>query len=143
MEPSFQANRIVGGIGADEEYWNGLARGEFTLPRCAQCERWMWPAHFRCPDCGSWEFKWVPLEPVGTVYTWTRTWYAFDRVKERAEDVPYVTVLAEIPVAANARVLGILSGSEEGLDVGKPVRGVILPPSEKSKGYPSIAWILA
>jgi uncharacterized OB-fold protein len=142
MEAGVLFGKLSGGIGADGEYWSALAQGEFRMPRCAQCRGWMWPAHFRCP-CGSWEFEWVAQAPVGTVYSWTRTWYAFDRVMERAGDVPYVTILAEIPAAGNARVMGMLTGPDDGLQVGAPVRGVILPPSEKSKDYPSICWALA
>jgi uncharacterized OB-fold protein len=84
----------------------------------------------------------VQLEPVGKVYSWTRSYYAFDRVKERAGDVPYVTVLAEIPAADGARVLGMLAGSEQGLRIGATVHGSITPPSIKAKHYPSIRWSL-
>ena len=86
--------------------------------------------------------EWVALDPVGTVFSWTRTWYAFDRTRERAEDVPFVVVLAEIPAAGASRVIGMLQGDETGLKIGVPVHGVILPPSPKSKGYPTICWRL-
>lgn len=143
VEYSFRKNRIIGGIGADDKYWEGLEEGEFRLCRCAECKQWMWPAHWRCGKCGSWEQEWVALEPVGTVFSWTRTWYSFDRVRERAEDVPYVVILAEMPAAGGARVIGVLKGSEEGLRIGAPVRGSIDPPSEKSKGYAAIRWSIA
>jgi uncharacterized OB-fold protein len=142
MEFSLEQHRIIGGIGADDEYWRALSEGSFKLPRCSSCQRWTWPAHYRCGVCGAWDFKWAALEPVGVVYAWTRSWYTFERVSERAADVPYVTVLAEIPKADGARVLGILRASEPALHIGAAVRGVILPPTEKSKGYPSIQWEL-
>jgi uncharacterized protein len=142
MSYRFEENRIVGGIGADDEYWRALEDGQFKLPRCAGCSAWLWPAHFRCGKCGSWEMQWVQLQAVGTVYAWTRSWYAFDRVKERSEDVPYVTILAEIAGSGGPRVLGMLEGSESGLRVGARVSGVIKPPDLKSKGYPSICWQL-
>lgn len=138
-----QRERIVGGIGADEEYWNGLERGVFQLPRCTGCKKWMWPAHFRCGACGTWDLAWEEVKPEGVVYSWTRTWYPFDRTRERSEDVPYVVVLAEIPHAGGARVMGVLSGPEDKLKIGAAVRGRILAPSPKSKGYPSITWELA
>lgn len=116
MGYSFRAHRINGGINADEKYWEFLEDSEFRLPRCAGCARWMWPAHFRCGDCGSWEQEWVPVDPSGSVYSWTRSWHAFDRTRERAED---------------------------GLRIGAPVRGHIDPPSPKSKGYPALRWSLA
>jgi uncharacterized OB-fold protein len=140
MQHQFVQNRISGGIGADEPYWAGLADGELRLPRCAACKKWMWPAHYRCGACGSWELEWIRQEPVGAVYSWTRTWYAFDRVHERAADVPYVIVVAE--VACGACLLGVLKGKEDGLKIGARVKGIIEPPSEKSKGYPSIQWAL-
>lgn len=142
MEYSFQKHKINGGINADDEYWKGMEEGEFRLPRCSGCKTWVWPAHFRCAKCGSWDFDWIALEPRGTVFTWTRSWYAFDRVAERSEDVPYVTVVAEIPEAGGARVMGVLTGSEEGLRIGAKVKGTIQPPSAKSKGYASITWTL-
>lgn len=131
---------ILGGVAADAGYWAALDAGEFRLPRCPDCGTWRWPAHFRCGECGGWEQEWVPVEPVGTVYSWTRSRYAFDRTQERAEDVPYVVVLAEIPAAGGARVLGALAGAEDDLRVGAPVTGTIDPPSPKSKGYPAIRW---
>lgn len=134
--------RIVGGIGADDEYWRALGRNEFRLPRCRGCQGWTWPAHFRCGHCGSWDFEWVTVEPVGQVFTWTRSWYAFDRVSERAQDVPYVTIVAELPEADGARVIGVLTGDEAGLAIGTRVRGVIRPPSAKTKHYPAIEWEL-
>ncbi len=140
MEYSFEAHKIIGGIGADDEYWRSLENNEFRLPQCAKCGKWTWPAHFRCGDCGSWDFNWVKLEPEGNIFSWTRSWYAFDRVRERTEDIPYITVLTEIPEADNARILGVLKGDDTGIQIGLPVRGSIEPPSEKTKFYPSITW---
>jgi uncharacterized protein len=139
----FRTNRIAGGIGADDRYWEALEESVFELPRCANCKRWMWPAHFRCGQCGCWELLWEPVDPIGTVYAWTRCWYTFDRTTERAPDVPYVVVLAEIPSAGDARVIGALRGAEQRLRVGAPVRGHIDAPSAKTKGYAAIRWELA
>ena len=140
---TYRDHPITGGIAADDAYWAALEAGELRLPRCAGCGRWTWPAHWRCGECGSWEFDWTALQPRGSVYSWTRTWYAFDRTKERAQDVPYVVVLAEIDGAGGARAMGVLAGDDAGLKIGAPVAGTILPPSEKAKGYPSIVWSLA
>lgn len=140
MEYAFEKVKIVGGIGADDEYWRGLERGEFRLPRCRGCGDWIWPAHYRCGRCGSWEMEWTTLEPKGKIFTWTRSWYAFDRVSERADDVPYVTAVVEIPDAGGSRVMGIFDGNDEDVRIGADVVGMILPPSPKTKGYPSIVW---
>jgi uncharacterized OB-fold protein len=129
--------------GSGGKYWEYLGEGEFRLPRCPQCKRWNWPAQWRCSACGCWDLEWIEVEPVGNVYTWTRTWYVFDGVKERADDIPYVVIRAELPTAGGSQVLGVLEGSEEGLKIGTPVRGHILPASAKTKGYPTLVWRLA
>ncbi|PTR12566.1 MULTISPECIES: Zn-ribbon domain-containing OB-fold protein [unclassified Novosphingobium] len=140
MSYSFEQHKIVGAIEADDQFWRNLEDGKFTLPRCSGCKGWTWPAHFRCGHCGSWDFEWVELEPAGKVFTYTRSRYAFDRVLERKDDVPYVSLVVEIPEAGNARVMGVLQGDESKLKIGAHVRGTINPPSPKSKFYPSITW---
>ena len=142
MTYSFAQHKISGAIEADDQYWANLEDGRFTLPRCSGCHSWTWPAHFRCGHCGSWDFEWVELEPNGKVFTYTRTRYAFDRVMERKEDVPYVVIIAELPAANGARVMGVLKGDEAKLKIGASVRGTIDPPSAKSKHYPAIRWEL-
>lgn len=141
-EEIVQREPITGGINADGPFWDHLERGEFRLPRCAGCGRWMWPAHFRCGSCGSWDQEWVPRPLEGTIYSWTRTWYVFDRTQERADDLPYVVLLVEIPDTDGARVLGVLEASDEDLRIGAPVVGSVKAPSAKSKGYPSIVWAI-
>jgi uncharacterized OB-fold protein len=135
--------RIKGGIGADEEYWLALERSEFRAPRCSECEQWMWPAQFRCGKCGSWEIAWDQIEPLGTIYTWTRNHAISDAVKERREDLPFVTILVELPQAGLIRVPGVLEGSEEGLYIGASVTGNIRPADEKTKNYATMVWRLA
>ena len=134
---------IKGGIAGDAEFWDALDRGEFKISQCASCEEWIWPAHFRCGKCGSWDIKWTDVEPRGTLYSWTRTHYVTATIKERAVDLPFVVVLVELPGAGNVRIDGVLTGKTDGLRIGASVRGVIEPASEKSKGYTSMAWALA
>lgn len=132
--------RIRGGIGADGPYWDALETGEYKLSRCGGCGKWMWPAHFRCGACGSWDVRWEDVEPVGTIYTWTRNHVVSDLLKERRPDIPYVTLLVELPQAGGARVAGVLDGDETGLRIGAPVRGVLRPPEERARGYATMAW---
>jgi len=135
--------KIRGGIGADDRYWEALGNGEFRLCRCAQCERWMTPAHYRCGACGSWEQKWPLVEPVGQIYSWTRTHMSFPRTPERKDDVPYVSVLVEIDNTDGSRIFGMFDETTGSPRIGDKVVGQILAPTEKSLGYPSIIWKLA
>jgi uncharacterized OB-fold protein len=126
--------------GLDAPFWEGLERGEFTMPRCATCQRWMWPADCRCPECGGYELEWPAVPAEGTVFTWTRTWYPF--VPERAGALPYVVVLVELPHAGSSRMLGVLTGPEDGLRRDARVVGTIAPPSDATFGLPSVTWRL-
>jgi uncharacterized protein len=142
MSYSFATHKITGAIEADDTFWRNLEDGQFTLPRCPSCHTWTWPAHFRCGHCGSWDFDWVAVQPEGRIFSYTRTRYAFDRVLERRDQVPYVTAVVELPEAGNVRVIGVLKGDETGLKIGAKVRGTIDPPSETSKFYPAVRWEL-
>lgn len=137
---AFEKVKIIGGIGADDEFWRGLEERELRIQRCGACGHWNWPAHYRCPECGNWELGWEAVEPRGRIFTWTRSHYAFGRVKERAGDVPYVSAVVELPQAGGARVMGIYDDSEVEPHVDVEVVGTFLPPSDKTKGYPSILW---
>ncbi|NLR72989.1 DNA-binding protein [Novosphingobium sp. ERN07] len=140
MSYSFEQHKIVGAIEADDPFWRSLEDGVLALPRCAGCHGWTWPAHHRCGQCGSWQFDWVPVKPEGYVFSYTRTRYAFDRVLERKDDVPYVTLVVELPEAGNVRLMGVLKGDETGLAIGARVRGSIDSPSAKTKFYPALRW---
>lgn len=142
MEYQFESQRIVGGIGADDEFWRGLERGVFLLPRCEGCDAWTWPAHYRCGRCGAWSFRWEERAMTGKVFSWTRSWYAFDRVRERSDDIPYATLVVEIEDAGGARIIGALEGDDADLRVGVSVVGRIEPPSAKTKGYATVVWRL-
>ena len=134
---------IKGGIGADGPYWDALEAGRFVISRCAGCSKWMWPAHFRCGACGSWDLVWEAVEPQGTVYTWTLNHAVSDAVKERRADTPYVTLLVELPQAARVRVAGVLTGDRCGLHIGAQVRGIIRPADARSRGYTTMVWELS
>ncbi|GAA4546628.1 Zn-ribbon domain-containing OB-fold protein [Pseudonocardia xishanensis] len=142
MGYSFHDHRIPGGIGADDGFWESLEDGEFRLARCADCERWMWPAHHRCPTCGSWEQRWEHTAMAGRVFSWTRVHAGVDQAREGAPELPYVVVVAELPAAAGARVLGKLAGPDVDVRIGAPLTGHIDPPSVRSRGYAAVRWTL-
>lgn len=142
MDFQFMKQRIAGGVGADDRFWESLEEGVFRICRCSGCEKWLWPPHWRCAACGAWDQEWVDRELRGTLFTWTRTWMPFEAVSERAQEVPYTVGVVEIPDTDGARVIGILDGDTENVRIGRAVRGVIDPPCEKTKWYATIRWIL-
>lgn len=124
----------------DAPYWAALGEGQLRIQRCQRCRRWCWPADWRCPGCGSYDFDWPAVDPVGTVYSWVRSQLPF--VAAYADLVPYVDVLVELPGAGGARLLGLLTGPEEGLAIGAGVRGTFQPASERTIGLPVLTWAL-
>lgn len=124
--------------GLDAPHWEGLKAGELMLQRCAQCRTWVWSPRPICPSCHSFEMSWESVEPVGFVYSWTRTWQAF--TKESTGHLPYVVVLVELPGAGGRRVLGFLEHAD-GLTprIGTPVRGHIAQ-SPDDEHWPLMHW---
>ena len=125
----------------DFPYWDGLEGGELRIQRCSGCDRWCWPADWRCPACGGYEFRWERVEPTGRVFSWIRSHLPF--VPAFADLVPYVNVLVELPQAGNARIMGRLVGSEDGIRIGAPVSGQVEPASERTADLPVLVWSLS
>lgn len=126
----------------DYPYFEGLGKGEVRIPRCDKCQTWTWPAEWRCPECGSWDFHWETASTEGaTVYAWTRTHYAFS--KNFADLLPFVNALVELPKAGKVRLVGLLLGSDKGVKVGAAVKTDIQPAQERFHNLPALAWRLA
>jgi uncharacterized OB-fold protein len=125
----------------DAPYWHALDTGELRLPRCTHCHHWNWPADWRCPTCGSYEFGWERIEPRGTVFSWIRTHYPF--VPEYEDLLPYTNVLVELDEAEGARMMGLLVGDTEDARLGESVEGLFEPGSERTGGFPVLRWTRA
>lgn len=124
----------------DHPYWSGLADGVLRVQRCTRCEAWQWPADWRCPRCGSYDFAWPEVEPRGRVYSWIRTHYPF--VPGYAALVPYVTVLVELPQAGGARMMGLLLGSDgvANARIGDELVGEFEAASPDTLDLPVLRW---
>lgn len=125
---------------ADAPYWQALAESALRLPRCAQCQRWTWPAAWRCGCCGSCSQQWIAVEPHGRVYSWTRTHHAFAGAEWLP--LPYVSLLVELPQAGGIRLLGALQGEEQPLSIGAAVRGVFGTGGPEASRGPVLFWRL-
>lgn len=150
MEYAFRKQKLVGFIDHGDEFWESLEEGVFRLPKCRGCKRWMWESNYgggptvRCGECGCWELDWVEVEPKGIVYAWAKSNRAYPGAEARAEDVPYTSLEVEVGGVGGPRVIGVFEGGQEAdLRVDAEVFGKINPPSEKSRGYASIGWVLA
>jgi uncharacterized protein len=126
--------------GLDTPHWEGLRAGQFLLQRCRHCATWVWSPRPICPACHSFDMDWEPVDPVGNIYSWTRTWQPFTR--ESTGHLPYVVVLVELPAANGRRIMGVLAHADGVTPrIGATVRGEIeQPPSERH--WPLLRWHL-
>ncbi len=124
--------------GLDTPHWEGLRRNELLLQRCGSCRSWVWSPRPLCPNCHNFDMDWEQVEPVGTVYSWTRTWQPF--TKEATGHLPYTVVLVELPGAGGRRVLGVLTPADGVTpQIGATVRGHIeQPPNDEH--WPLVRW---
>lgn len=126
--------------GTDEPHWLALRSGRLELQRCQSCETWIWSPCPACPNCHSFDIGWRQVEPVGTIYSWTRTWQPF--FAESRGHLPYVTVLVELPAAGGRRVIGVLDADDGDTPrIGAAVRGIIEQPPDDSH-WPLLRWHL-
>lgn len=126
--------------GIDREYWEGLKVDELRLQYCDSCQKWIWGPRWMCGSCHSFDLTWKPVSANGRVYSWARTWHAF--IPELAEEIPYITVLVELPEAGGRRVLGLLAeGPDTTVAIGDEVTGVVQHPGDSA--WPVLRWQLA
>jgi uncharacterized OB-fold protein len=76
------------------ELFAGAARGELVIPRCEQCERFVWYPAAECPACGSDHVRWVPVSGDATLFSWAVVRRPF--LPAFAEMVPFVTALVAL-----------------------------------------------
>ena len=128
------------GTGADEHYWAALKQGRLEMQQCSGCQRWHWPALWRCGDCGSWEHQWHPVALKGKIFTWTRTWHQFGSAPELG--LPFVAVVIELDDADGRRVMGTLAGNTDNVKIGIRVSGKIENLNIDGEPLPSLRWTM-
>jgi uncharacterized protein len=106
---------------ANREFFEGLKRREFLVPKCAQCGDYNWVPYPACRSCLSEDQAWTRVSGEATVYTYSVIYRgpgAFDA------DVPYVIVLGELTERPRpCLVLGNLVGTDpDQIRVGMPIQ---------------------
>jgi uncharacterized OB-fold protein len=129
------------GPGADAHYWEALAAGRLEMQRCAGCQRWHWPAVWRCGECGSWDQAWHPVALTGRIFSWTRTWHDFSAAPEFKP--PFVGVVVELDDAGGKRLIGTLIDSQADVHIGMRVNGEISHIDTEDGPLPALRWRIA
>jgi uncharacterized protein len=105
----------------DKPYWEALRREELVVQACQDCGTFQWFPRASCTRCYSERLAWQPVDPRGTVFTYTvthqRVGFAFDR------HAPYIVAVVEFPVPGTVRMAGLLRGvGADEIRIGLPVR---------------------
>ena len=81
--------------GPNADFYKHAATGKLHLQRCSRCRAYQHPPRYLCRACRCSDLDWVPVEGVGTLYSWTVSHFPFDR--GWAAGMPYTTGVAELP----------------------------------------------
>jgi len=104
----------------NREFWTSGAAGELRLPRCATCDRWIFPPSLHCPGCGG-VAAYAPLSGRGRVFTYTVNYHRF----HPEVPVPYVIAIVELAEQDGLRfTTDIVHCPVEDVTIGLPVRVV-------------------
>lgn len=125
--------------GLDAPYWEGTRQGRLRIQRCRHCQTWQWGPEWLCHHCQSFDMDWVDVEPQGRIYSWERTWHP--PTPALKDDVPYLTVLVELPHAGGVRMVGNLLGDPlREVEIGAEVKAVFEPHDEAEVPYTLVQW---
>lgn len=103
------------------EAW--FTSGALMLQHCTACDVIQHPPEEICHRCGGTEFAYEPVEPHGTVHSYTVAHYPVN--PGLAEAVPYAVVLVSLDAAPQVRVVGNMPDT---------------PPDEVRIGMPVVAY---
>lgn len=94
--------------------------GTLAVQRCAGCGAVQHPPEEICHRCGAMEFDYRPVEPRGTVHSFTIAHYAASPAL--ADSVPYAVVLVSLDELPEVRVVGNLPATDPAeVRIGMPV----------------------
>jgi hypothetical protein len=54
-----------------ERFFEELKNRKFKVPKCTNCERYIYPPRDFCPFCNSENLEWVEISGEGTLYAYT------------------------------------------------------------------------
>jgi uncharacterized protein len=84
------------------EFFAGAARNQLVIPRCDQCDRWVWYPEEACPGCGG-ALTWTETTGRGRLFSWAVVHRPF--LPAFAEMVPFVTALVSLDEAPEVRIV--------------------------------------
>jgi uncharacterized OB-fold protein len=115
-------------------FWEGTARGELLVQRCAACGRLRMPPRPMCPQCRSLDVVWEPMSGRGTVWSFAIPHPPL--LHAYAELAPYNVVVVALDEDPTIRLVGNLVTAADAplnsvdpstVEIGQPVTVVFAP----------------
>ncbi len=78
----------------NREFWDGAKRGKLRMQCCSDCGHIRFPISFVCPECLSYDAKWVDLSGRGEVFSYIVFYQLYN--KAFAPDLPYNVALVQL-----------------------------------------------
>src|SRR4051794_18472561 len=82
-------------------FFAAAAADELAIPRCRDCDRFVWYPKDSCPGCGG-PLEWTAVSGRGRLFTWAVVRRAF--LPAFADRVPFVTALVELDEDPSVRL---------------------------------------
>jgi uncharacterized protein len=118
-------------------FWEGTARGELLVQRCAGCQRLRFPPRPVCPWCRSFDLTWEPMSGRATLWSWVIPHPPL--LPAYAEYAPYNVIVVALDEDPTIRMVGNLVASADGpineldpadIGIGGTLQVVFPPPVE-------------
>jgi uncharacterized OB-fold protein len=112
-------NEFPANPGPERQYHAALARGQFQIQHCADCDKYVFYPRLLCPHCGGERLSWVRPGGLATVYSVTIV-----RRKD-ADGGDYNVVLVDLQ--EGVRMLSSVTGiANEAIAIGMRVHAEIV-----------------
>ncbi len=82
-------------------FWDAARNERFVMPRCRDCERYVWYPEERCPMCGGERIAWVGVSGRGRLFSWAEVKHLLHPPYEG--QLPYVSGLISLEEAPYVR----------------------------------------
>jgi hypothetical protein len=107
-------------------FWEGAARGELLVQKCASCQSFQYPPTVVCEKCHSRDVRPARVSGRGRLYALTVMHQAF--LPDFAEDLPFTIALIDLDDAPGVRLLTNIVDADPGsLSAGDPLEVVFEP----------------
>lgn len=106
-----------------EPFWTAAADGRLVLPRCDDCQQYIWYPRAFCPMCGADAVTWTELSGRGTVYAVTVLRKAMG---PWASAAPFPVAYVELDEGPRL-LTTVITDEPEGVCIGDQVTATFLP----------------